>query len=233
MPICQVGSTPRSPTISSAAHFRRRVPDGTYSVAYYDDNLRAFQTVDVMGRVAVSTYDSIGRVTSVKLKPSISTDCAVTPNPCVVTYFYDPIHGDLLTIDNTTAKITRTYDSLHRLKQEILDVPTSPPAFEGVVTYTYDNDGKVTNMQYPVSSQAVVYVYDSLGRVREVDYGANKYAELAYDTYGRLGSIYYWKGTNTTLQEKYTYDARDRVTQVKVFSSTQTYMQLDYVYNKV
>ncbi len=212
-------------------------PDSTdaamrYSLIYYDDNLRAFQTVDVMGRVAVSTYDSIGRVTSVKLKPSVSTDCTGTPNPCVVTYYYDPIHDDLLTIDNTTAKITRTYDSLHRLKQDFLDVPTSPPAFSGVVTYTYDNAGKVTNMQYPVSSQAVVYVYDSLGRVREVDYGANKYAELAYDAYGRLGSIYYWKGTNTTLQEKYTYDARDRVTQVKVFDTGSTYMQLDYVYNK-
>src|SRR5436309_8486367 len=57
---------------------------------------------------------------------------------------------------------------------------------------------------------------------------------LTYDPFGRLDNIHYWKGsTDTTIQEKYAYDARDRVTQVKVFNSGSTiYMQLDYVYNK-
>ena len=213
-------------------------PDSTdaakrYSVVYYDDNLRAFETVDVMGRAAVSSYDSIGRVNSVKLKPTISTDCA--PNPCVVTYGYDSVHDDLQTIDNGTAKITRLYDSLHRMTQETLQIPPSGSEFSKWIAYQYDNASKVTDIQYPTGNHAV-YKYDSLGRPTEIDYGfppATKYAVLAYDTFGRLDSIYYWSGaTNTTLQEKYTYDARDRATQVKVFSPSQTYMQLDYAYNK-
>ena len=57
---------------------------------------------------------------------------------------------------------------------------------------------------------------------------------LAYDTLGRLDNIHYWKGsTDTAIQEKYAYDARDRVTQIKVFNGGSiVYMQLDYVYNK-
>src|SRR5207249_10250342 len=67
-----------------------------------------------------------------------------------------------------------------------------------------------------------------------VDYAGAKYAEVSYDSFSRLASIYYWQGaTNTTLQEKYTYDARDRVTQLKVFNGGSTiYMQLDYTYSK-
>ena len=101
-------------------------PDSTdanmrYSLLYYDDNLRAFQTVDVIGRVSVSAYDAIGRVTSFTLKPSLSTVC---PTNCyVATYGYDSVHDDLKTIDNGTAKITRGYDSLHRLVAEKLEVP--------------------------------------------------------------------------------------------------------------
>src|SRR2546427_3927857 len=53
---------------------------------------------------------------------------------------------------------------------------------------------------------------------------------LTYDSFGRLDNIHYWNGTTDThLQEKYAYDARDRITQVKVFDGgSTTYMQLDY-----
>ncbi|OLE76291.1 hypothetical protein AUG19_03205 [archaeon 13_1_20CM_2_54_9] len=222
-------------------------PDSTdaamrYSLVYYDDNLRPFQTVDVMGRVAVSTYDSIGRVTKVSLRAP----------PATTTYdtFYDyDSHDDLLVIQNGTvngnraatgtATITRTYDSLHRMKTEELRIPSTGTAeFDKTVTYAYDNASKVATITYPISGNPYAYyIYDSLGRVKEAGYNSGGVGlgqgVLVYDSFGRLGSIYYWKGaTNTTLQEKYTYDARDRVTQVKVFDTGSTYMQLDYVYNK-
>ncbi len=216
-------------------------PDSTdaaprYSVVYYDDNVRAYTTIDLMGRAAVSAYDVLGRVTSVTLKPALSTVC---PTSCyTMTYGYDSVHDDLLTVDNTTAKITYAYDSLHRVKTETLNVPSGGSAI-GTITYTYDNAGKVADIQYPVSgtAQHAVYAYDSLGRPVEVDYGAlpaTKYAVLTYDLVGRLDNIHYWKGaTDTTIQEKYSYDARDRVTRIKVFNGgSTTYMQLDYVYNK-
>src|SRR2546427_12672742 len=59
---------------------------------------------------------------------------------------------------------------------------------------------------------------------------------MTYDPCGRLDNIHYWNGTtDTPLQEKYTYDARDRITQIKVFDGgSTTYMQLDYTaYSKV
>ena len=211
-------------------------PDGSTSVTYYDDNLRPFQTVDAMGRVSVQTYDTIGRVVSVTLKPTLGTLCSGAPNPCVVSYGYDPVHNDLLTVDNVTAKITFTYDGVHRVKTEKLDVPSTNPAFTGTVAYGYDGAGKVTDVQYPagLNSMHAVYGYDSLGRPVQVDYGGSKYAVLTYDTAGRLDNIHYWKGaTDTTIQEKYSYDARDRVTQLKVFDGLPTtHMQLDYAYDK-
>jgi len=207
-------------------------PDGTYSVVYYDDNLRAYQTVDLMGRVAVSAYDSLGRVTSVTMKPSLSSGTSY-----VATYGYDPVHDDLLTVDNITAKVTYTYDSLHRVKTERLDVPSSSPVFAGTVTYTYDNASKVTDIQYPagLNSMHAVYVYDSLGRIGEVDYGGSTYAVLTYDFASRLANIRYWQGaTDTLIQQDYLYDARDRVQQIKVFKfgTSTTYMRLYYGYNR-
>ncbi len=204
-------------------------PDGTNSIIYYDDNLRAFEKVDVMGHVSISAYDSIGRVTSMTLKPTLSSSTTY-----VVAFGYDPVHDDILTIDNTTAKITRTYDSLHRMLTEKLDVPSSSPLFTGTITYAYDSAGKVTSITYPVSGNPqAVYTYDSLGRPIEVDYGGSKYAVLAYDSFGRLSNIHYWQGTtDTALQQAYTYDARDRVTQLNVYTSTATYMRLYYGYDK-
>ena len=212
-------------------------PDGTYALVYYDDNLRAFESVDSMGRASISTYDSLGRVTAVTLKPSLSTSCSGNPNPCVVTYVYDPVHDDLLTVDNTTAKITRTYDGLHRIKTEKLDVPSSNPTFTGTITYSFDNASRITDIQYPagLNSLHAVYTYDSLGRTQQLDYGGSKYAVLTYDSVGRLDNIRYWKGsTDTLIVEKYNYDARDRITQIKVSKSgtTTTYMRLYYGYNR-
>src|SRR5207249_11824428 len=69
-------------------------PDGTNSTVYYDDDLRAFEKADMMGRVSISAYDTIGRVTSVTLKPSLSSSTTY-----VVTYGYDSIHDDLKTND--------------------------------------------------------------------------------------------------------------------------------------
>jgi len=377
-------------------------PDGSYSVVYYDDNMRAFESVDVMGRASVTAYDSLGRVTSTALKSSLSAssvklidqwlspvagtstyyntwsgqtgctssthyDCVndgaspddatsyvntattsqkeshlmdhltipagytnidvtwegrcqraasqaggeishvvretdgtatesvggdkefvcpsgswqtftyfmdkapdgaewtpaeinalecgyasstdVSPAPSVTNlrchvevyyagyvtlYSYDPVQDDLLSIDNITSKVTRTYDSLHRLKTEtfVMSPVLSAPEFTGTLTYQYDHAGKVTDVQYPagLGSLHAVYVYDPLGRVQEVDYGGSKYAVLTYDSAGRLDNIHYWKGsTDTFLQEKYTYDIRDRITQIKVFNGGSTsYMQQDY-----
>lgn len=221
-------------------------PDGTYSVVYYDDNLRPYRTVDVMGITANFSYDSLGRVAAFSLKaPSGSSYDTL--------YKYDSAHDDLLTVENGTinwvagtgtAKLMYTYDSLHRVKTEALNVETSP-TFAGTVTYAYDDAGKVTDIQYPAAFGGwhAAYAYDSLGRPTEVDFGSSspypRYALLNYDSAGRLANVYYWKsGVNTTIQEHYAYDARDRVTQIKVYdgagtcSNTDCFMQLDYTYDK-
>lgn len=202
--------------------------DKRYSTVYYDDNLRAYTAVDVMGRASVSAYDYTGRVISVTLKPTLSTVC---PTNCYsVAYVYDPVHDDLQTIDNGTAKITRFYDSLHRMTQETLQIPPSGSEFSKWYTIQYDNAGKLTDIMYPTGEHAI-YKYDSLGRTQEVDYANSKVAVFNYDAFGRLGNIHYWKGaTDTFIQESYVYDVRDRVTQIKVYNTNSgtVYVQQDY-----
>ena len=126
-------------------------PDGTYSVVYYDDGLRAFKTADVTvpGRVAISTYDALGRVARISLKAS---DSGTTTYDTF--YDYDS-HDDLWVVQNGsvngdrtsgTAKVTFTYDSLHRLKTEKLDVPaTSTPTFTPTDTPTDTPSATPTN----------------------------------------------------------------------------------------
>ena len=169
--------------------------------------------------------------TDVSPAPQVTNVRCLVHTAFVTSYLYDS-HDDLTSVSTSTATNGYLYDSLHRVIQETLSIPPSGSEFSKSLVYQYDNANKVTDIQYPTGYHAA-YTYDSLARIRQVNYATSKYAELAYDTFGRLGSIYYWSGaTNTTLQEKYAYDARDRATQVKVSSSSQTYMQLDYTYNK-
>ncbi len=149
-------------------------------------------------------------------------------------YSYDPVHDDLKTIDNGTANISWGYDSLHRMVAEKLEVPAGTSV--GTVGYGYDAAGKVLNITYPMGAAPypeAVYTYDSLGRASQVDYGGSKYAVLTYDAFGRLDTIRYWKGTtDTLLQEKHTYDARDRLSQLIVSHGATGDMSLSYLYNK-
>jgi len=214
-------------------------PDVTNSTVYYDDNLRPFENVDVMGRVSISGYDKLGRLISVTVKPSL-----LSSTTYMVSYGYDSVHDDLVTIDNGTAKVTRAYDGLHRLKTEELDVPSGGTVI-GTLAYQYDSAGKLSDIQYPggLNTLHASYVYDSLGRPIEVDLGTSapypKYASLSYDSFGRLWNIHYWKGSNdTSIQEAYAYDLRDRVTQIKVYNggacttANNCWMQQNYSYDK-
>src|SRR5439155_1584189 len=80
------------------------------------------------------------------------------------------------------------------------------------------------------------YLYDTLGRVSVATFAPGgsdqKYAEVVYDRYGRTSKIWLWQaGSNTSISDAYLYDARNRITQVRLGTASTANMQLDYSYD--
>jgi len=206
-------------------------PNGKTATISYDVNFRVASATDEMGRATLFGYDSLGRVTQETLKSALgSADSFVT------TYEYDA-SGNVANIKNGTAAIYRQFDARSRLTKEFFAMPAASPTSNLSLTYTYDRAGRLTQLNYTSSTNYVVYTYDSLGRVVQMDaaFGgsASKYAEVAYDAYNRVAAISFWNtGTNTSLVRAFSYDVRDRMTQIKLYAGATTYLQLNYSYNK-
>lgn len=200
-------------------------PNGRFASLAYDENLRAFQRTDEMGRMQTLSYDVLGRVIRSSLKDTASSSTTYD------TVFQYDTGGNLYYIDNGTTQISRVFDSRHRMTQETFQTVVGSTTIL-IMTYAYDAAGRVTQVWYPNRFSAI-YRYDSMGRPMEVNGTANaKYAALSYDGAGRLFSIgYYSAGAFTGITERYGFDTRDRVTQVNVSTMSIGFLQLDYTYN--
>ncbi len=207
-------------------------PNGRNATYTYDNDLRRQTRTDEMGRVATFVYDSLGR-----LNRTIMRDSGPSPPSTTMWYGYDPA-GNLATIDNGTARIYRKFDAARRMTEEWFSLRGPPPANNSML-YTYDAAGKVLSVTYPsypgfpVTKVRANYTYDSFARVREVSLSEAKYAEVAYDPFGRTSAIWYHDGsTNLSLVKSFVYDARDRITKVTVARGDATYLDLGYTYDK-
>jgi len=151
--------------------------------------------------------------------------------------FYGYDAGDnLATIKNGTAAIYRQFDAMRRMKAEYFAMPDTCPTScvsNLSLAYSYDDAGRILEIQYQDSSTKAFYAYDSLSRLVSVGFGNanNKQADITYDAAGRVDYIHYYEDGTDLLYEDYSYDLRDRVKQIRVFRGTQDYLKLDYTYN--
>jgi len=181
----------------------------TYS---YDNNGNVATVTDRKGQVTAYTYDPLNRRTKATYQDGTSTN-----------YTYDA--GNRITQiqeknagGTVTATITRTYDGLDRLTQEV--------TAQGTVNYVYDNASRRTSMTV-AGQTSVTYTYDNANRLTQVQQGtsivtlgydnADRRTSLtlpntnsityAYNAASELTSLTYKKGTTTLGTLTYTYDA--------------------------
>ena len=206
------------------------MPDGPSSYRAFDNDGRLSLVVDVQGHAAWYTYDLGGRITRIREASSVSSSQFFD-----ATYAYVPNTDLLQTATNMsgtlTIQVAYSYDPLHRPASETISLGSTSTAMQ----FTYDSAGKVASVVYP-GPKTAKYLYDTLGRVSVATFAPGgsdqKYAEVVYDRYGRTSKIWLWQaGSNTSISDAYLYDARNRITQVRLGTASTANMQLDYSYD--
>lgn len=177
----------------------------------YDNNGNVTTVTDRKSQVTTYTYDLLNRKTKATYQDGTSTN-----------YTYDA--GNRLTqiqekdAGNTvTATITRIYDGLDRLTQEV--------TAQGTLTYTYDNASRRTTMT--VAGQPTVsYTYDNANRLTQITLGANL-VTIGYDDADRRVSLTLPNGNSVV----YVYDAASELLSLTYKQGATVIGDLTYTYD--
>ncbi|TKB68029.1 MAG: hypothetical protein E8D47_00685 [Nitrospira sp.] len=185
----------------------------------YDNNGNVATVTDRKSQVTTNTYDALNRKTKATYHDSTSTNYTYDAGNRVTQVQEKDAGGTV------TATITRTYDGLDRLTQEV--------TAQGTVNYVYDNASRRTSMTV-AGQTAVTYTYDNADRLTTVKQGtptvtlaydnADRRTKLtlpntnsvtyAYNAASELTTLTYKKGTTTLGTLLYTYDAAGNRTKV-------------------
>jgi YD repeat-containing protein len=137
--------------------------------------------LDRKSQATTYTYDPLNRRTKTTFQYGTSTN-----------YTYDA--GNRITQiqeksagGTVTATITRTYDGLDRLTQEITT--------QGTVNYTYDNASRRATMTV-VGQTQVVYTYDNANRLTTITQGTST-VTIGYDDADRRTRVASFTGRST------------------------------------
>lgn len=177
----------------------------------YDNNGNVATVTDRKSQVTTYTYDLLNRKTKATYQDGTSTS-----------YTYDA--GNRLTqiqekdAGNTvTATITRTYDGLDRLTQEV--------TAQGTLTYTYDNASRRATMT--VAGQSTVnYTYDNANRLTQITQGANL-VTIGYDDADRRASLTLPNGNSVV----YAYNAASELLSLTYKQGATVIGDLTYTYD--
>jgi RHS repeat-associated protein len=176
----------------------------------YDNNGNVATITDRKSQVTTYTYDSLNRRTKTTFQDGTSTN-----------YTYDA--GNRVTQvqeknsgGTVTATITRAYDGLDRLTQEVTP--------EGTVNYTYDNASRRATMTV-VGQTQVTYTYDNADRLTQIQQGTSTVA-IAYDIAGRRTSLTLPNTNNIT----YGYNGASELTSLTYKQGATTLGDLTYTY---
>ena len=180
----------------------------TYS---YDNNGNVATVLDRKGQVTTYTYDPLNRRTKATYHDSTSTNYTYDAGNRVTTIQEKNAGGTV------TATITRTYDGLDRLTQEV--------TAQGTVNYVYDNASRRTSMTL-AGQTAVTYTYDNANRLTQVQQGTST-VTLAYDNADRRTSLTL-PNTNSVTS---VYDAASQLTSLTYKKGATVLGDLTYTYD--
>lgn len=177
----------------------------------YDNNGSVATVTDRKSQVTTNTYDALNRKTKATYHDSTSTN-----------YTYDA--GNRITQvqekdagGTVTATITRTYDGLDRLTQEVTP--------QGQIDYTYDTASRRTSMTV-AGQTAVNYTYDNANRLTTITQGTPT-VTIAYDDADRRTSLTL-PNTNSIV---YAYNAASELTSLTYKQGSTTIGDLTYTYD--
>ncbi|MDI3465366.1 MAG: Rhs family protein [Nitrospira sp.] len=177
----------------------------------YDNNGNLATVLDRNSQTTTYTYDALNRRTKATFQDGTSTN-----------YTYDG--GNRITQvqeknagGTVTDTITRSYDDLDRITQEV--------TAQGTVNYTYDNASRRATMTV-VGQTQVVYTYDNANRLTQIQQGTST-VTIGYDDADRRTSVTY-PNTNSII---YGYNIASELTSLTYKQGATTMGTLTYTYD--
>lgn len=205
--------------------------DGNKDVTKYVRNAleQVTEIIDPRERKTTKEYDSAGNL--IKLTDATSRTITYTYNAdnqlVEVSYSDGKTHaakyeyngdGKLTHMTDGTGETTNTYDQLDRL--------TETRNGHGETTgYEYDLANQLVKITYP-NGKTVTRAYDKAGRLEKVSDWLEHTTKFAYDADSDLSSITFPTGTSN--EDKYTYNAADQMSEIKMLKGSETLASLVY-----
>jgi RHS repeat-associated protein len=178
----------------------------------YDNNGNVATVTDRKSQVTTNIYDALNRRTKATYHDGTSTNYTYDAGNRVTQVQEKDAGGTV------TAAITRTYDGLDRLTEEVtpqgqLDYvydaanrrTSMTVAGQTAVTYSYDNANRLTQVQQGTST--VTLAYDDADRRTSLTLPNTNSITYAYDAASQLTSLTYKQGATVIGDLTYTYDA--------------------------
>lgn len=187
---------------------RTDYPDDSFELFGYDDVGNMIWKQDRKGVNFTSSYDSLNRLVSVT--DEYNTVWSETE--------YDK-EGKVVESSFNGTVVNYSYDAMDRVTEESIDVSGSVYS----TSYGYDNCSNVVGMTYPDASE-VIFGYDSLNRLASV----GNYASITYTVSDIIDTVTYGNGVTSS----YTYDNRNRPTDIDIVDGLTSLLDLDYMYDQ-
>ena len=191
------------------------------------------EVVDPLGRKTTKEYDLAGNLTSL-----------TNPAKQTTTYTYDPANrlievkysdgktptvkyennkdGDRTVMTDGTGTSKYTYDQLDRLTE-------TENGHKEKVKYEYDLANEQTKITYP-NEKSITRAYDKAGRLEKVTDWLEHATKFSYDADSDLTATTF--PSETTDEDKYTYNEADQMKEVKMVKGAETLASLLYVRDK-
>jgi RHS repeat-associated protein len=196
------------------------VKDFDYDAA---DNLT--QWLDPNGTQVDLTYDDNNRNTARDI--TLGSGVGGTTDE---DYLYDALDRLTEAKDNDVT-VQLTWDSLSRKKTEVSG-PNPISSYGKTTSYTYDDAGNLTRLDYPDGSFYVTRTYDDVNRLTLIEDGSsNDIVDIDFDSMSQRLSKYTFQNGTTT---EFGYDGFGRITDLDHKTSTPTtFAGYDMAYDKM
>jgi RHS repeat-associated protein len=191
----------------------------------YDANGNLTYFTDQKGQITCLRYDNLNRLTFVGFAANSACPSATTYQS-TITYAWDLGNRIHQVTDSVSGTITRDWDNLDRLKDEITP--------QGTVAFTFDMADRLQTVTVP-GQTAYTYSFDDSNRLQSINQGVTTLVtktmdsadrlssqtlpngiveNYAYDNSNQLTGITYMNGSTTLGNIAYTFDVKGRVTTV-------------------
>ena len=213
--------------LDSHANVQTRVYPDSSSESYIHDQFGLLTSrTDRKGQTILYTHTASGQLLS-----------TTYPDKSSASYTYD-VFGNLTSATDSSGTIALTYDPGNRLlsktypggralqfKYDNAGRRSQMTDADGVITnYTYDSDGRLSQLLTSGGQAIVSYQYDPVGRVSQKTLGNGAYTKYTYDLSSRVQRITNYSPSGSTISFfGYTYDGAGDVLSKTTVEGTEKY----------